>query len=577
MNSQKVEAKKAESAPRAKTEEEQFKALVSEKRGKVISFKDKVIFRHLDSQYYMYGSFDCASSGVGAFKIELKKELSEKIIFQLMSYRTYEKEGDEMSIYAPFKIYHCETQCYVSYCFERLFLDSGSPRRSIPNRIQAHDQDFPVEPPKLREAYYLEGEEAVEGEADDSSRAQEVLPTTGRFLVINENIPKRTFKLVVHNEFEMKVNKQKIRNHDIVYFIHTERDQYMCPSNFTSQVYLKRRLGEADLTDIFDGLWEIEEIKMVEDKTEETLGKSKPPSRKAEVIKEPSKKLFGNLGNLMPSTNNLSHTFLTQTVGNPMHEGQVRAGYAGGSTEAEEEGEKNKPKKEKYILRHLASGRLLFVSEDLRRVELEECLGPHKKPILLESIDNKLEDGALVQFSHKTKDSTGAKVKYPKYFLGVVVNEAGGKPIDDMIKEQDEEYEEGHSFEEEPEEKENGIEGAYNSKFDKSKLGLTLDSSEHGFRIYKVAEEIKQLCLFVLSSQEIISKFTKLIEDYSTLDELLKELNVFLLNSVIGVLKNLIGFIYDCDYAKIAESGSTPPPTQTTPTPRSSASSTSSA
>lgn len=117
MNSQKVEAKKAESAPRAKTEEEQFKAIVREKRGKNISFGDKVIFRHFDSQYYIYGSFDCATSGIGAFKIDLKKELSEKIIFQLVAHRTYEKDGDKISLSAPFKIYHCETKCYLSYCF----------------------------------------------------------------------------------------------------------------------------------------------------------------------------------------------------------------------------------------------------------------------------------------------------------------------------------------------------------------------------------------------------------------------------------------------------------------------------
>lgn len=30
---------------------------------------------------------------------------------------------------------------------------------------------------------------------------------------------------------------------------------------------------------------------------------------------------------------------------------------------------------------------------------------------------------------------------------------------------------------------------------------MTTDSSQHGFRIYKIDEEIKQLALFVLSSQ----------------------------------------------------------------------------
>jgi hypothetical protein len=136
-----------------------------DKRGNGISFGEKVIFRHLDSQYYMYGSFDCASSGIGAFKIELKKELSEKVIFRLLSFRTYEKDGDEISLYAPFKIYHCETQCYVSYCYDRLFLDSGAPMNSLSHPLQVHDKDFPVEPPKIKEAYFKENEEEFVGDA----------------------------------------------------------------------------------------------------------------------------------------------------------------------------------------------------------------------------------------------------------------------------------------------------------------------------------------------------------------------------------------------------------------------------
>ena len=90
----------------------------------------------------------------------------------------------------------------------------------------------------------------------------------GRYLMINENIPKRVFKLVTHNEFEMKINRQQIKNNDIVYFIHTEKDQYICPDNFGTQIFLKKRLDEPDQSDIFDGLWEIEEIKTIEDKAE---------------------------------------------------------------------------------------------------------------------------------------------------------------------------------------------------------------------------------------------------------------------------------------------------------------------
>jgi len=53
----------------------------------------------------------------------------------------------------------------------------------------------------------------------------------------------------------MKINRQKIRNHDIVYFIHTENDQYIVPHNFGLQIFLKKRIDEPDQTDIFDGLW----------------------------------------------------------------------------------------------------------------------------------------------------------------------------------------------------------------------------------------------------------------------------------------------------------------------------------
>lgn len=64
----------------------------------------------------------------------------------------------------------------------------------------------------------------------------------------------------------MKINRQQIRDHDIVYFIHTENDQYIVPNNFGSQIFLKTRIDEQDQTDIFDGLWEIEGIKTIDEK-----------------------------------------------------------------------------------------------------------------------------------------------------------------------------------------------------------------------------------------------------------------------------------------------------------------------
>lgn len=118
------------------------------------------------------------------------------------------------------------------------------------------------------------------------------------------------------------------------------------------------------------------------------------------------------------------------------------------------------------------------------------------------------------------------------------------------------------------------VESTYNSFFEIDQLHMTTDSSQHGFRVYKIDEQIKQLALFVLSSQEIIYKFCvsmarlKFMENQpenrrqhlkeELKQELEEDINVQVLNNVINVLKDLIGFIFDCDYAIIAESGNSP-------------------
>jgi hypothetical protein len=59
-----------------------------------------------------------------------------------------------------------------------------------------------------------------------------------------------------------------------------------------------------------------------------------------------------------------------------------------------------------------------------------------------------------------------------------------------------------------------------------------------------------------MSSQEILFKFTDFIADYQDQRDS-KILNMSLLNNIINVIKDLIGFIFGCDYSKIISSGST--------------------
>lgn len=60
-----------------------------------------------------------------------------------------------------------------------------------------------------------------------------------------------------------------------------------------------------------------------------------------------------------------------------------------------------------------------------------------------------------------------------------------------------------------------------------------------------------------MSSQEVLFKFTGYIAEYSPQEKSIANiLNMSLLNNVINVIKDLIGFIFGCDYNKIISSGS---------------------
>lgn len=112
-----------------------------------------------------------------------------------------------------------------------------------------------------------------------------------------------------------------------------------------------------------------------------------------------------------------------------------------------------------------------------------------------------------------------------------------------MDEEQEEKEKYGRLFDQ----KEDEVEQTYESNFEKEELEAVKDASEHGFRIYKIDESIKEIALMVMSSQEIIYKFIKFLKYFnheSPAD--VKSFNMTILNTVINVIKGLIGFIYDC-------------------------------
>lgn len=78
----------------------------------------------------------------------------------------------------------------------------------------------------------------------------------------------------------MKTNRQLIKDHDIIYLLHTKDDKYLSPSNFNDSIILNKRIEAADPENIFDGLWEIEERPESQEEGE-NLGRSKIPNKKS--------------------------------------------------------------------------------------------------------------------------------------------------------------------------------------------------------------------------------------------------------------------------------------------------------
>jgi inositol 1,4,5-triphosphate receptor type 1/inositol 1,4,5-triphosphate receptor type 3 len=84
---------------RLKTESDQYKLVMQTKMNEEIIFGSEVLFKHIDSDQFLLGSFILATTSLGsykcsefstdAFKLELTKYLSSQAIFKIQPYHSY--------------------------------------------------------------------------------------------------------------------------------------------------------------------------------------------------------------------------------------------------------------------------------------------------------------------------------------------------------------------------------------------------------------------------------------------------------------------------------------------------------
>ncbi|CAD8065958.1 unnamed protein product [Paramecium primaurelia] len=108
---------------RVQTEASQYYTIIQSRMHEEILLGAEVVFKHVDSQRYLFGSYDCSEVAMDAFKLKLSPQLSSHTIFKLAPYQTYQKEGQIIQIDEPLIIVHEKTQCKLDYERCRIFLD----------------------------------------------------------------------------------------------------------------------------------------------------------------------------------------------------------------------------------------------------------------------------------------------------------------------------------------------------------------------------------------------------------------------------------------------------------------------
>ncbi|CAK78094.1 unnamed protein product (macronuclear) [Paramecium tetraurelia] len=108
---------------RVSTEASQYYTIIQSRMHEEILLGAEVVFKHVDSQRYLFGSYDCSEVAMDAFKLKLSPQLSSHTIFKLAPYQTYQKEGQIIQIDEPLIIVHEKTQCKLDYEKCRMFLD----------------------------------------------------------------------------------------------------------------------------------------------------------------------------------------------------------------------------------------------------------------------------------------------------------------------------------------------------------------------------------------------------------------------------------------------------------------------
>jgi inositol 1,4,5-triphosphate receptor type 1/inositol 1,4,5-triphosphate receptor type 3 len=74
---------------RIKTEADQYRMIMQNRFNEEIIFGSEVVFKHIDSEQYLHGSYECSDFSTDSFKLKLAPLLSSLSVFKLSPYQTF--------------------------------------------------------------------------------------------------------------------------------------------------------------------------------------------------------------------------------------------------------------------------------------------------------------------------------------------------------------------------------------------------------------------------------------------------------------------------------------------------------
>jgi inositol 1,4,5-triphosphate receptor type 1/inositol 1,4,5-triphosphate receptor type 3 len=201
-----------------------------------IVFGAAVIFRHVDSEQYLQGSYECSEFATDAYKLQLAAHLSSLVTFKLMPYQTFQQEGHPIYIDEPLMIVHEKSKCKVDFVkSKRVFVDEEIVFAFNDQEIEIDMHAYEQFRPNIRKP------------RADTKRFEAVINHGG------ENF----WVLKLHETFEQSREKICIKPFDLCVFQYTENRGYLSVDSNGLKIILKEMFEPESAGIPLDAVWEL--------------------------------------------------------------------------------------------------------------------------------------------------------------------------------------------------------------------------------------------------------------------------------------------------------------------------------